>query len=118
MVAGWKTLDTQNISLTIDLSEEDLIEVTRLIKSWDQNRSFNDLASWPEEEESTWLRREVLYSILTEFGTPMNLVRTFKMCLIEAYSKATIGIICLMRLLLRMVWNKDVLYRPHISTLL
>jgi hypothetical protein len=33
MVAGWKTLDTQNISLTIDLSEEDLIEVTRLIKS-------------------------------------------------------------------------------------
>jgi len=43
-----KTLDTQNVSLTIDLSEDEdldptVTETTRRIKSWGRNRSLN----WP-----------------------------------------------------------------------
>jgi hypothetical protein len=37
------------------------------------------------------VRREVLYSILIDFGIPMKLVRLIKMCLNETYSKACIG---------------------------
>jgi hypothetical protein len=32
-----------------------------------------------------------LYKILIEFGVPMKLVRTIKMCLNETYSKVRIG---------------------------
>jgi hypothetical protein len=37
------------------------------------------------------VRKEVLYSILTEFGVPMKLVRRIKVCLNETYSKVRIG---------------------------
>jgi hypothetical protein len=37
------------------------------------------------------VRREVLYSILIEFGVPMELVRLIKMCLNETYSKVCRG---------------------------
>jgi hypothetical protein len=37
------------------------------------------------------VRREVMHSILIEFGIPMKLVRQIKMCLNEAYSKVHIG---------------------------
>jgi hypothetical protein len=37
------------------------------------------------------VKREVLYSILLEFGTPKKLVRLIKMCLNETYSKVHIG---------------------------
>jgi hypothetical protein len=37
------------------------------------------------------VRREVLYSILIEFGVPMKLVRLIKMCLNETYSKVSRG---------------------------
>jgi hypothetical protein len=37
------------------------------------------------------VRREVLYSILIEFGIPMQLVRLIKVCLNETYSKVHIG---------------------------
>jgi hypothetical protein len=37
------------------------------------------------------VRREVLYNILIEFGVSMKLVRLFKMCLNETYSKVHIG---------------------------
>jgi hypothetical protein len=35
--------------------------------------------------------REILYSILTESGVPMKLVRLIKMCLNDTYSKVRIG---------------------------
>ena len=37
------------------------------------------------------VRREVLYNILIEFGTPMKLVRLIKMCLTEMYSRVWVG---------------------------
>jgi hypothetical protein len=36
-------------------------------------------------------RREVLCSILIEFGVPMKLIRLIKMCLNETYNKVCIG---------------------------
>jgi hypothetical protein len=37
------------------------------------------------------VRREVLYNILIEFGTPKKLVRLIKMCLTETYSRVWVG---------------------------
>ena len=37
------------------------------------------------------VRREVLYNILIEFGTPMELVRLTKMCWTETYSRVRVG---------------------------
>jgi hypothetical protein len=37
------------------------------------------------------VRKEVLYSVLMEFGIPMKLVRLIKMCLNKMYSKVCIG---------------------------
>jgi hypothetical protein len=37
------------------------------------------------------IKREVLYSILLEFGIPKKLVRLIKMCLNETYRKVHIG---------------------------
>jgi hypothetical protein len=37
------------------------------------------------------VRREVLYSILIEFGAPMKLIRLIKICLNETYSEVRIG---------------------------
>ena len=36
-------------------------------------------------------RKEVLYSILHEFGIPMKLIRLIKMCLNETYSRVRVG---------------------------
>jgi hypothetical protein len=37
------------------------------------------------------VRREVLYSILIEFGVPLKLLRLIEMCLNEMYSKVHVG---------------------------
>ena len=37
------------------------------------------------------VKREVLYNILTEFGTLKKLVRLIKMCLSETYSRVRVG---------------------------
>jgi hypothetical protein len=64
------------------------------------------------------VRRESLYSILTEFGVPMKLVSLIKMCLNETYSKVRIGKHFLMHFLFRTVWNKEMLYHHCFSSLL
>jgi hypothetical protein len=47
-------------------------------------------------------KREVLYSILLEFGVPKKLVRLIKMCLNETYSKVHEVNICLIHFIFRM----------------
>jgi hypothetical protein len=37
------------------------------------------------------IKREVLYNILLEFGTPKKLVWVIKMCLNETYNKVHVG---------------------------
>jgi hypothetical protein len=37
------------------------------------------------------VKREILYNILLEFGTPKKLVRLIKMCLNDTYSKVCVG---------------------------
>jgi hypothetical protein len=37
------------------------------------------------------VRREVLYIFLTEFGTPVKLVKLIKMCLNETYNTVQVG---------------------------
>jgi hypothetical protein len=37
------------------------------------------------------VRKEILYNILIEFGIPMKLIGTIKMCLIETYSRVRVG---------------------------
>jgi len=37
------------------------------------------------------VRREVLYNIFIEFGSPMKMVRLIKMCLNETYSRVRVG---------------------------
>jgi hypothetical protein len=37
------------------------------------------------------VKREVLYNILLEFGTPKKLVRIIKMCLNDTYSEVRVG---------------------------
>jgi hypothetical protein len=49
------------------------------------------------------VRREVLYSILIEFGVPTELVRLIIMCLNGTYSKVSIGKRCLISFLHKMV---------------
>jgi len=40
---------------------------------------------------TTFVRREVLYNILIEFGVPQKCVRLIKMCLTETYSRVRVG---------------------------
>jgi hypothetical protein len=57
-----------------------------LEKKWEFNETVHQLfVDFKEACDSA--RREVLYNILIEFGTPMKLVRLIKMCLNETYSK-------------------------------
>jgi hypothetical protein len=48
-------------------------------------------------------RKEVLYSILHEFGIPMKLIRLIKMCLNETYSRVRVGKVLFDIFLLRIV---------------
>jgi hypothetical protein len=61
----------------------------------------------------------VLYNIIIEFGVAMKLVRLIKMCFLsQTYSKVLIGKHGLIRFLLRMVYNKEMLYGNCFATLL
>jgi hypothetical protein len=52
-------------------------------------KSRSDFLDFKKAYDS--VRREVLYNVLIESGVPMKLVRLFKICLNETYSKVRIG---------------------------
>jgi hypothetical protein len=53
---------------------------------WEYNETVHQLfVDFKKAYDS--VRREVLYTILIEFGVPVKLVRLIKMCLNETYSK-------------------------------
>jgi hypothetical protein len=61
-----------------------------LEKKWEYNGTVHQLfIDFKKAYDS--VKREVLYSILLEFGIPKNLVRSIKMCLNETYSKVRVG---------------------------
>jgi hypothetical protein len=61
-----------------------------LEKKWECNETVHELfIDFKKAYDS--IRREVLYSILIEFGLPMKLARLIKMCLNETYSKVHIS---------------------------
>jgi hypothetical protein len=62
------------------------------------------------------VRREVLYSILIEFGICRKLVGLIKMCLSETYSTVHIGKFCLKSFLFRLAWNKETHYHHCFAT--
>jgi hypothetical protein len=58
-----------------------------LEKKWEYNERVHQLLIDFKKANDT-VRREVLYSILIEFGVPMKLVRLIKMCLNRTYGKS------------------------------
>jgi hypothetical protein len=61
-----------------------------LEKKWEYNGTVHQLfIDFKKAYDS--IKRQVLYNILLEFGTPKKLVRLIKMCLNETYSKVRIG---------------------------
>jgi hypothetical protein len=61
-----------------------------LEKKWEYNETVHQLfIDFKKAYDSE--KREVLCSILIEFGVPMKLVRLIKMCSNETYSKVCIG---------------------------
>jgi hypothetical protein len=61
-----------------------------LEKKWEHNGMMHWLfIDFKKAHDS--IKREVLYSILLEFGIPKKLVRLIKICLNETYSKVHIG---------------------------
>jgi hypothetical protein len=59
MLAGWKTLDTQNNSYDYRLIEKTtwttIKEITGRRESWGRNKSLIGLISWQEEEEEEYI---------------------------------------------------------------
>jgi hypothetical protein len=61
-----------------------------LEKKWEYNGTVHQLfIEFKKAYDS--VKREVLYSVLLEFGITKNLVRLIKMCLNETYSKIRVG---------------------------
>jgi hypothetical protein len=61
-----------------------------LEKKWEYNEAVHQLfIDFKQAYDS--VRRGVLYSILTEFGIPMKLIRLIKMCVTEMYSREQVG---------------------------
>jgi hypothetical protein len=59
-------------------------------KKWEYNEAVHQLfIDFKKSYDS--VRREVLYNIFIEFGSPMKLVKLIKMCLNETYSRVRVG---------------------------
>ena len=63
------------------------------------------------------IRREALYNILIEFGSPMKLLRLMKMCLNETYNRVRIGKHLSDMFRIKNGLKKEMLYRHCFSTL-
>jgi hypothetical protein len=61
-----------------------------LEKKWEYNGTVHQLFI-DFEKAYDWIKREALYNVLLEFGTPSKLVKLIKMYLYEFYSKVRIG---------------------------
>jgi hypothetical protein len=61
-----------------------------LEKKWEYNRTVPQIFRYFKKTYFS-VRREVLYNILIEFGTPRKLVGLIKMCLNETYITVRIG---------------------------
>ena len=59
-------------------------------KKWEYNEAVHQLFIYFNKAYDS-VRMEVLYNILIEFGVPKKLVRLFKMCLTETYSRVRVG---------------------------
>jgi len=57
-----------------------------------------------------------MYNILIEFGSPMELVQLIKICLNEIIAEFGYTNICLKGYVLKMMCNKEMLYRHCFST--
>ena len=80
-----------------------------LEKKWESNKAVHQLfIDFKKACDS--VGKEVLYNIFIEFDIPMKLKRLIKMCVNETYSRVWVGNSCLTCFLLRMVWNKGILY--------
>jgi hypothetical protein len=82
------------ISVDFDVSDQLLIRSFAFVRYWRKKKEYNETVHQlfvDLKEAYHSVRREVLYSILIEFGIPKKLVRLIKMCLKEMYSKLHIG---------------------------
>jgi hypothetical protein len=61
-----------------------------LEKKWEYNEAVHQLFIGFKKVYDS-VRREVLCSILIEFGVPMKLVRLIKMCLSETYRRVRVA---------------------------
>jgi hypothetical protein len=82
------------ISVGFDVTDQLLIRFSAFVGYWRKNGStMRQYISYSIDFKKVYgsVRREVLYSILIEFGVPMKLVMLIKMCLNKTYSKVCIG---------------------------
>ena len=82
------------INVDFDITGQLLIIYSAFIKYLRKKRDYNKAVHqlfMDLKRPYDSVRREVLYSILTEFGFPMKLVRLIKVCLTETYSRVRVG---------------------------
>jgi hypothetical protein len=77
-------------SVVTALYGSDFLHSAHTKEKWEDNGRVHKLfIDFKKAYDS--VKREVLYSILLEFGIPKELVRLTKMCLNETYSKVHVG---------------------------
>jgi len=91
--------------------------VTKLQKKWEYSEAVHQLfIDFKKAYDS--VRWQVFYNILIAFGIPIKLVMLIKRVWLKPTEESVCVRICLMCFLLRMVENKEMLYRHCFSTLL
>jgi hypothetical protein len=82
------------ISVDFGLTDQLLVRYSIFVRNWRKKWEYNGTIRQlfiDLRRPMTRVRREILYSILTEFGIPMKLIRSVKMCLNETCNKVCIG---------------------------